>query len=256
MRFKYIIPMDFFPEDLSHQRWEYITTDILPGVYDYYMISDHGLIWNRRERRLMSITPCSSGYLGVHLSGEFGSKTVLVHRLVALAFVYNPDPLTKIEVNHKDGNKHNNYYTNLEWATPKENIEHAINTGLMDKQACAKTTEEERQTVIELLKLKKYSCKEISNMTGISKSIISHIRYNESWNESIDSYNTRNTLTEIDIRNLCKYFHINKGRSYSTDYMREALSMCNLGTDANWVKMCANIFFRKTYKNISDSYDY
>lgn len=47
-----------------------------------------------------------------------------IHRLVAKYFVANP--FNKEEVNHKDGNPGNNYYTNLEWVTRQENIEHCI----------------------------------------------------------------------------------------------------------------------------------
>lgn len=55
--------------------------------------------------------------------------SVGIHRLVAEAFVENTDK-TKTEINHKDGNKLNNYYENLEWVTRKENNEHAIKSGL------------------------------------------------------------------------------------------------------------------------------
>lgn len=53
-----------------------------------------------------------------------------LHRLVALAWVHNPEPETKVFVNHKDGNKRNPYFKNLEWVTAQENNVHAVKTGL------------------------------------------------------------------------------------------------------------------------------
>lgn len=67
-------------------------------------------------------------------TGEVRSH--LVHRLVALAWVPNNDP-SRWMVNHKDGNKHNFYYKNLEWVTPGENNDHAFANGLRsDNTTC------------------------------------------------------------------------------------------------------------------------
>ena len=69
------------------------------------------------------------GYYMVRLGGREGGQ-ISVHRLMALAFIDNPNnyPI----VNHKDGNKWNCSISNLEWCTASENCQHAIDTGLND----------------------------------------------------------------------------------------------------------------------------
>lgn len=74
------------------------------------------------------INNAGNGYECVKLS-KFGVKTIFsVHRLVAIAFLPNPD--NKTEVNHIDGNTRNNKVYNLEWCTHSENMKHAFKTGL------------------------------------------------------------------------------------------------------------------------------
>lgn len=81
------------------------------------------------------------GYYVVNLARDDRGKWIRVHRLVAEAFIPNPED--KKEVNHKDGNKLNNNVSNLEWVTHQENCFHAWRTGL--RADC----EEERRSKIK-----------------------------------------------------------------------------------------------------------
>jgi len=66
-----------------------------------------------------------AGYPKVSLSRRGIIADVLIHRMVAEAFI--PNPLNKPQINHIDGNRENNLVQNLEWSTARENRHHAIN---------------------------------------------------------------------------------------------------------------------------------
>lgn len=73
------------------------------------------------------------GYAHVSLSrGDGTAERVWVHRLVATAFIPNPNNLP--QVNHKDGNKRNNKVENLEWCTIRDNLLHSFRTGLHNNE--------------------------------------------------------------------------------------------------------------------------
>ena len=65
-------------------------------------------------------------FVGLIINGK--QKRMRVHRMVALTFIDNPD--NKPYVNHINGNRSDNNVENLEWVTPSENTQHAVNTGL------------------------------------------------------------------------------------------------------------------------------
>ena len=68
--------------------------------------------------------------VGIQINGK--QKHVAIHRLVATAFIPNPENLP--QVNHKDGNKDNNHVSNLEWCTQSYNQQHAVDNGLKSIQ--------------------------------------------------------------------------------------------------------------------------
>ena len=88
----------------------------IEGYEGAYQISNFGRIKNKIKILSPQINNC--GYLRIILKNKHYS----IHRLVALAFLPNPE--NKPQVNHIDGNKTNNYVTNLEWVTASENQKH------------------------------------------------------------------------------------------------------------------------------------
>lgn len=85
--------------------------------------------WHERQTKLRVVSTqlVNSGYLIVHLSHEYQRQALLVHRLVALAFL---PPSDLPEVNHKNGVKTDNAASNLEWVSRSENKVHAVAHGL------------------------------------------------------------------------------------------------------------------------------
>ena len=98
-----------------------------------YSISENGEITNVITGKKLRTNINGSGYLVLALQTySSGSKTFSVHRLVAYMFVERTNIKHNV-VNHLDGNKLNNHYTNLEWTDRAGNNEHARKTGLWDK---------------------------------------------------------------------------------------------------------------------------
>lgn len=87
--------------------------------YPNYKVSNEGNVLNIKKNKLMSATLNKKGYLVVKLSINNKAKQFKIHRLVAQLFVNNFNNYDC--VNHKDENKQNNHYLNLEWCNHQYN---------------------------------------------------------------------------------------------------------------------------------------
>ena len=167
----------------------------IKGYEGIYQVSNIGKIISLprngtilKKKKLKNILN-NRGYLCVNLSKNNIQKKNAIHRLVAETFIPNPDNLS--QVNHKDGNKQNNCVENLEWCTCKENIQHARKTGLLNdygsKNKLSKFTDEQikfnRKKYIK--NDKKYGCTSLARKFNVSKSTISYIINNKTYNKTI-----------------------------------------------------------------------
>jgi hypothetical protein len=87
--------------------------------FENYSISNLGNVMNTQTGKVLKACPDKDGYLHVKLYKDSKSYTKIVHRLVAQAFI--PNPNNKPCVDHIDNNKQNNHVTNLRWVTIQEN---------------------------------------------------------------------------------------------------------------------------------------
>jgi hypothetical protein len=145
----------------------------IKGFEGLYAITENGKVWSYPKRcsskkgmwmKLNTVSakdnrPHPKKYLSIKLRKNGKYHPFLVHRLVALAYVPNPE--NKPFINHIDGNSLNPHRDNLEWVTNKENSAHAFSTGLVKKPM----TDNE---VIELRKICKfYSCRKVALAYGL-----------------------------------------------------------------------------------------
>lgn len=170
------------PDDLSGEVWRDIE-----GYKGLYQISNYGRVKSYVSNPLGKILKHRhySEYNTVVLIDKNGdSKKYMVHRLVALAFIHNPNDYPMI--NHIDGDKHNNLPENLEWCTQSQNAKHAYNVlypGCLKGEGCS-TSILTNETALEIFKMGEsgeYLHREIAEKFGIDRSTVTDIIRGKSW---------------------------------------------------------------------------
>lgn len=163
--------------------------------FNRYLVSEDGKIFNKRLNKYMKQHAHRCGYMRLLLTNDEGKKQqILPHRAVALAYVENNE--NKPQVNHIDGIKTNNHYTNLEWVTAKENTAHAIMIGNWPeykpkgfvKNPIDQTGEKNRRAKLkekDILYIRKMKGevmqKELAKRYNVSVSLISNIQKGKIW---------------------------------------------------------------------------
>lgn len=105
--------------------------------YPGYKIDVEGNIYSKRSGLMLSVSVVNDGAKKVQLVNNYGKKKqVFVHRIIAMMYIANPE--NKPQVDHIDGNKHNNNVANLRWCTNAENQEYRDAQGNSGKDGICK----------------------------------------------------------------------------------------------------------------------
>ncbi len=198
------------------RRWERIFID---GEDTNYQVSDDGLVRNSYTKLIRKPFLGTTGYYRVTLYDSNGNKHIYsIHRLAATAFCpiskeYLDQGLTYKDLvpDHKDMNKLNNHYTNLEWVTRKVNTNRAFDAfvgPVGEKSHLAKMTDDMARKCCELLQQGLLSG-EVAEIVGVSKKTVVHIKAGECWTRISKDYTfpkdpkLQKRMDEQTIRHIC-----------------------------------------------------
>jgi uncharacterized protein YerC len=213
-----------------------------------YGISEDGKIWSYKRKIFLKPKIDKDGYFEVCLRKNNKGKYFRVHRLVGFAYILNIE--NKPMINHKDGNKQNNNYSNLEWVNNSENVRHAIENKLQKTIRQNEITDPIKiHDVCRLLEKGDLTLVEIEKITGVSAKIISGIRVKKHWSFISDQYSfdTKPKFKKLTEKELHKIFNL-ISENHTLEFIANRFD-CGTST-------IHRIRSRETYKHISKNYDW
>lgn len=157
-------------------------------IYDGYYITKDAEVFNKHGKKLSPVDN-GKGYFILNINVDGKRKCKAIHRLIAEAFIPNPENLP--EVNHKDSDRRNNCISNLEWVTHGQNIKHSYQLeNRSAKGSCnanSTITEKIATEICELLSQGlKASC--IRDL-GYPYTIVRRIKARATWKDISNNYN-------------------------------------------------------------------
>ena len=173
-----------YPKVLINDRYETCTPVIIDGCETDYVVTLYGNVYSLKTHKVLKYSRNHKGYDLVRIYHNGTDYTKQVHRLIATAFIPNPD--NKPQVNHIDGDKDNNSVLNLEWVTNDENIKHAVSHNLRAHlygitNGNSKYTDIQIHNVCKFLEENNLTINDISKLTGVSCDTIEVIKLQKQW---------------------------------------------------------------------------
>lgn len=253
-----MVEYDLTKKKLKGMKIHSVSRIYINGEATRYLIHSHGYVistsYNGKEGdvRFLKHNHDADDYCIITLNHRGKKYTRKIHRLVAEAFI--PNPYNLPEVNHKNGDKDNNAYWNLEWVNTAQNVHHAMLHNLRKSS----NTEKMVRRVCKYLEKNNHSIKEISKRTGVSAANIVKIKNHLIWKSISKDYNVDNysLVTYADgshgnrknydsrtVRKICR--RLKKGKS-----IKEISEELNVSRS-----IVSSIKHHKIWKHISKQYD-
>ena len=244
-----------------------ISVMAVPNIDSRITISTWGRIYNGITGNILpkNTEYNKNHYVSVGVYDLFGNKLMVQpHRVLLMTVNYIPG-CELLDVNHIDGIKYHNWIWNLEWNTRKENIDHAINTGLFnlgETRENSNITNDQANTICKLIQDGK-SPSEIELITGIqgAAQISTNIKMGLSWKHISCNYDFSNAysrflFTDEQIHMICKAFEL-LGRDTSTKDILYMIKYDCSGKDMKKLNAAICAYRnKKNRKDICDLYDY
>lgn len=155
-----------------------------------YLIYSDGSVYSLLSHRFLSFYPDKDGYLTISLrTNENKTYKYRVATLVMSHFVGNPhSQMIDPTIDHKDGNKQNNYYKNLRWLERADNSSRRKNKGVGSQNHAAILNEEQVKEICNLLTTTSLTLIQIANKYNVSKSTINNIKRKHNWKNVVNNF--------------------------------------------------------------------
>lgn len=215
-----------------------IIDNVIPGRY---AVSSDGKVFDFKYNRILN-GHLNTGYMRVTLMQTNNKqKSYYIHVLVATMFI--EDLHLTHYVNHIDGDKLKNDVSNLEWVTHRENMHHAMTTGLLNRKPLYE------EDVIKICELRQegVTSREISSILNISQKTVEGVTNKYNWKDISSRYNfpdksKRTFLSKDLVRAICEMFV----KDYTIKEVSDILSIP--------YPTIASIRQKVSHKEISDNY--
>ena len=249
------------------EQWKEITSDIIPDILPYYMISTYGRVYNQHTGNYLpqNINYEKDKYITISLATTQGHVFAQIHRLVMMVFANIPDS-ELYDVNHIDGIKYHNWIWNLEWLSHRDNVLHGIKTNLFphgEDRLNSKLSNADAGRICELMS-QGYSPIEIesilTDLTNCSIQKIYHnIRRGHSWKEVSCNYDLRRAqlrpiFTKTQVDRICTMLEQNSNITNMNILINLGYCMIMNYDDYDFVINC--IREKSMYRSICEKYNY